>query len=123
MRAAHPHQPASVPDAPAPATAVRAGCRTHRRALRSAGGGPRGHGSARPKLVAFPGRRYPGHAPGGTRSSQRRVVVRVPVWVAELAGAFWKEVGVAEPFPRNLRGPITHALPLAVVYLSGLCLT
>jgi hypothetical protein len=47
----------------------------------------------------------------------------VPVWVAELAGAFWKEVGVAEPFPRNLRGPITYALPLAVVYLSGLRLT
>lgn len=38
----------------------------------------------------------------------------IPWWVAELAAAFWKQAGEDEPFPRNLRGSITSAFPLAV---------
>lgn len=40
--------------------------------------------------------------------------MNIPWWVAELAAAFWKQAGAEEPFPRNLRGPITNAFPLAV---------
>jgi hypothetical protein len=46
--------------------------------------------------------------------------MRVLLWVAELADAFWKEAGVLEPFPRGLRRPIARALPLTVVYLPRL---
>jgi hypothetical protein len=48
--------------------------------------------------------------------------VSVPVWAAELAGAFWREAGVGEPFPRCLLGPITRALPVGVIDQAGLCL-
>lgn len=46
--------------------------------------------------------------------------MRVPLWVAELAAAFWSEAGVHEPFPRTLRGPIARGLPVAVVLLPRL---
>src|SRR5207248_1718082 len=39
--------------------------------------------------------------------------VRVLVWAAELARAFWAEVGADEPFPRKLRDPI-RAMPLTL---------
>jgi hypothetical protein len=39
--------------------------------------------------------------------------MRVPLWAAELAKAFWSLVGEEEPYPRNLRGPI-RALPVTV---------
>jgi hypothetical protein len=41
--------------------------------------------------------------------------MNVPWWVAELAAAFWVEAGEPEPFPRDLRGPILRAFPLAVL--------
>jgi len=44
----------------------------------------------------------------------------IPIWVAELACAFWKTVGEREPFPRNLHRPITHAGLLNVVWLVDL---
>jgi hypothetical protein len=37
-----------------------------------------------------------------------------------LARAFWHEAGAAEPFPRDLRGPILWTLPLDLVDLPGL---
>jgi hypothetical protein len=37
----------------------------------------------------------------------------VPLWVAELAKAFWSQVGEEEPFPRSLRGPI-QSMPLTL---------
>src|SRR4051794_34001901 len=43
-----------------------------------------------------------------------------PFWVGEMADAFWERAGGAEPAPRNLRGPIAYALPLAVVLLPRL---
>src|SRR5207237_873153 len=44
------------------------------------------------------------------------------LWVRELADAFWAEAGRAEPFPRDLRGPIAWAvLRLAVVERPALC--
>jgi hypothetical protein len=46
--------------------------------------------------------------------------VSVPLWAAELAAAFWVEVGAPEPFPRGLSRPIARALPLAVVLLPQL---
>ena len=44
----------------------------------------------------------------------------VPVWVARLAGDFWKKAGEAGPFPRNLVRPIARAVPLSVVLLPQL---
>jgi hypothetical protein len=44
----------------------------------------------------------------------------VPFWVADLANQFWAEAGTVEPFPRNLRRPITRAVPLSVVSLPDL---
>jgi hypothetical protein len=46
--------------------------------------------------------------------------VSVPIWVAELAGAFWNAAGELEPFPRNLRRFIARAVPLTVVSLPKL---
>jgi len=46
--------------------------------------------------------------------------VNVPVWVAELSAAFWKEAGISPAFPCNLRRPIARAVPLTVVSLPGL---
>ncbi len=43
-----------------------------------------------------------------------------PFWVSEMAEAFWERAGGAEPAPRNLRGPIAYALPLAIVLLPRL---
>jgi hypothetical protein len=47
----------------------------------------------------------------------------VPLWVAELADAFWEFAGMDEPFPRGLRRPIARALPLAIISLPQLRLT
>ncbi len=44
----------------------------------------------------------------------------VPLWVAELADAFWEAAGMREPFPRALRRPIARALPMVVVTLPRL---
>lgn len=44
----------------------------------------------------------------------------VPLWVSELAGAFWAKTQDVEPFPRNLRRPIARAVRLAVVLLPKL---
>jgi len=41
--------------------------------------------------------------------------MNVPWWIAELAAAFWAEAGGPAPFPRDLRGPIAGAFPLAVL--------
>ena len=46
--------------------------------------------------------------------------MNVPLWVAELADAFWELAGLHEPFPRALRRPIARALPLAVLSLPQL---
>jgi hypothetical protein len=46
--------------------------------------------------------------------------MNVPLWAAELAAAFWRNAGEAEPFPRNLRRPIARAVPLSVVLLPKL---
>ncbi len=46
----------------------------------------------------------------------------VPVWAAELAGIFWHDAGIGEPFPRRLRGPITRALPVGIMGHAGLSL-
>jgi hypothetical protein len=46
--------------------------------------------------------------------------VSVPFWVVELAGLFWAEAGMIEPFPRNLRRPIARGLMIAVVSLPQL---
>jgi hypothetical protein len=43
-----------------------------------------------------------------------------PLWVSEAAGEFWAAAGGEEGFPRELRGPIARALPLAVVLLPRL---
>jgi hypothetical protein len=37
----------------------------------------------------------------------------VPLWVAELAAAFWDEAGEPGPFPRNLRRAARRAFPLS----------
>jgi len=47
--------------------------------------------------------------------------VRVLIWAAELAKAFWSEVGTEEPFPRKLRQPL-RAMPLTVEQIPGLTL-
>jgi hypothetical protein len=44
----------------------------------------------------------------------------VPLWVAELADAFWGAAGVREPFPRTLRRPIARALQVVIVTLPRL---
>lgn len=44
----------------------------------------------------------------------------MPLWVAELADAFWAAAGGPEPVPRDLRVPIATALPLTVVLLPRL---
>jgi hypothetical protein len=49
-----------------------------------------------------------------------RYAVNVPIWVGELASAFWARAGEREPFPRNLRQAIATAMPLTVVLLPGL---
>ena len=46
--------------------------------------------------------------------------MKVPVWAAELAAAFWKTVGEPEPFPRSLRNAIARAVPLTIVSLPNL---
>jgi hypothetical protein len=44
----------------------------------------------------------------------------VPLWVAELADAFWGAAGAREPFPRALRRPIARALQVVIVTLPRL---
>jgi hypothetical protein len=44
----------------------------------------------------------------------------VPLWVAELADAFWEAAGMREPFPRALRRPVARAVPMAIVSLPRL---
>ncbi len=44
----------------------------------------------------------------------------VPLWVANLADAFWEMAGEREPFPRMLRRPVARALPIAIVSLPQL---
>lgn len=41
--------------------------------------------------------------------------MNVPLWVAELAAAFWEQAGEEEAFPRALRGPLLNTFPLAVL--------
>ena len=47
--------------------------------------------------------------------------MRVLIWAAELAKAFWSEVGTQEPFPRELRKPI-RAMPLTLEVIPALTL-
>ena len=42
--------------------------------------------------------------------------MNVPVWAAEIANAFWSDVGEREPFPRRLLGPIAEGASLSVVF-------
>jgi hypothetical protein len=49
--------------------------------------------------------------------------VSVPLWVTELAAAFWGEAGEAEAFPRQLRRAVLRALPLSIVARPGLRVT
>jgi hypothetical protein len=44
----------------------------------------------------------------------------VPLWVTDLAAAFWQAAGAPEPFPRSLRRSIARGLPMTVVSLPGL---
>jgi hypothetical protein len=46
--------------------------------------------------------------------------MKVPLWVAELAAAFWEAAGAVEPFPRHLRRPIARGWPLTVISLPQL---
>jgi uncharacterized protein DUF955 len=46
----------------------------------------------------------------------------VPLWVAELACAFWEAAAMREPFPRALQRPIRRALKMSVTLLPRLCL-
>ncbi len=46
--------------------------------------------------------------------------MNVPLWAAELAAAFWAEVGEVEPFPRRLQRSILRALDLSIVLLTRL---
>ena len=43
-----------------------------------------------------------------------------PVWVAEAAEGFWRAAGEKEAFPRELRRPLAHALPVGLVLLPRL---
>src|SRR5207244_1995423 len=76
--------------------------------------GHAGRPGRRPRLPAGGTRR-----PGG-RPARRGCAVSLPLWVAELTGAFWSEAGEEAPFPRNLCRPIARALPVAVVSLPRL---
>src|SRR5262249_22261479 len=66
----------------------------------------------------------PGRARWGAQA--RRAVLQgggymsAPLWVAELAEAFWEAAGMREPFPRALRRPAARALPVALVSLPRL---
>jgi hypothetical protein len=44
----------------------------------------------------------------------------VPLWVTDLADAFWQAAGMREPFPRALRRPIARALQMVVITLPQL---
>jgi hypothetical protein len=44
----------------------------------------------------------------------------VPLWVAELADAFWEAAGMRESFPRALRRPIARALQMVIISLPQL---
>jgi len=44
----------------------------------------------------------------------------VPLWVTELADAFWAAAGIREPVPRALRRPIARALQMAIISLPQL---
>jgi hypothetical protein len=46
--------------------------------------------------------------------------MNVPLWVTELADAFWQAAGMQEPFPRALRRPIARALTMMVVSVPRL---
>jgi IrrE N-terminal-like domain len=46
--------------------------------------------------------------------------MNVPLWVSELASAFWSWAGELEPFPRNLRGHVENAVPLTRVSIQNL---
>jgi len=47
--------------------------------------------------------------------------VSVPLWVSELAGAFWGQAGGGEPFPRGLRRPLAlGAFDVTVREMAGL---
>jgi hypothetical protein len=46
--------------------------------------------------------------------------MNVPVWVAELAQAFWQKAQGTELFPRNLRRAIARAVGLSIVLLPSL---
>lgn len=45
-----------------------------------------------------------------------------PLWVAELADAFWTAAGLPGPFPRDLTAAVVGGWPLAVVDLPRLTL-
>lgn len=44
----------------------------------------------------------------------------LPLWVADAAEVFWRETGGEEAFPRELRRPLAHALPVGLVLLPRL---
>jgi Zn-dependent peptidase ImmA (M78 family) len=46
--------------------------------------------------------------------------MKVPLWVVELASAFWKEAGESRVFPRCLREAIGNAFPLGIRTHAGL---
>ncbi len=47
--------------------------------------------------------------------------MNVPLWVSELAAAFWRAAGGPEPLPRTLRGPLLRSrFDLTVQEMSGL---
>ncbi len=46
--------------------------------------------------------------------------MNAPLWVHDLAAAFWCQAGVVEPFPRQLRGAIRRAFPVNIVDLGDL---
>lgn len=46
--------------------------------------------------------------------------MKAPLWALELANEFWKAAGFQEPFPRQLRRPITYALQGSIQYLHGM---
>lgn len=48
--------------------------------------------------------------------------MRVPLWAAASAAAFWSQAGGEEPFPRTLRGPLARGeLDVTVKEVPGLC--
>jgi hypothetical protein len=48
--------------------------------------------------------------------------VSVPLWVADLASAYWELAGEPEPFPRRLRDHLLLTLPLELIELPRLTL-